>query len=327
MLTKKIEELSMETGKKRNLLTLLIGVVFLLICSASQAAAGPGPLVSVDWLAKNLNKSGIVVLDVRTFPQHEKSHIPGAANAFGPWMTMNDEFVGFMMPEVDRLVDMLRGCGVDDDSFVVVYDQGITAQDTTRSARALWTLHVLGHNKVAILDGGFAAWEQAEKPITKKPTCPNRGDFTAKPMWNKLATLAEVKDKIGSSKVVFVDTRVPEEHFGHEKKSHIKRYGHLPGSRLMPADFFTNAGIDLSPSFLKTTDELRQMAKGVGIPADKNVEIITYSNHGQSAAMGYFVLHDILGYRNVKVYDGSILEAAANKKIPMERYSWGYRTK
>ncbi len=327
MLAKKIEEFSMLINIKRNLLFLSIGVFFLLAFCAVQVWAGPGPLVSTDWLARNMNKPGIVILDVRTFPQHEKSHIPGAANAFGPWMTMNDQFVGFMMPKVQNLVELLRVCGVNGDSFVVVYDQGITAQDTTRSARALWTLHVLGHDKVAILDGGFAAWEQAEKPVTKKPASPKRGNFIARPMWNKLATLADVKSKIGSSWVVFVDTRLPEEHFGHEKKSHIRRYGHFPGSRLMPASFFTNAGIDLSPSFLKKKDELTMMAEGVGIPADKNVEIITYSNHGQSAAMGYFVLHDILGYRNVRVFDGSILEAAADKKTPMERYSWGYKTR
>lgn len=322
------EESNMVTVMKRNLAILFLWGLFLQVPFAGIAAAGAGPLVSVDWLAGHLGKPGVVVLDVRTFPQHEKGHIPGAANAFGPWMTMNSRFVGFMMPRVEDLVDLLRDCGVDNGSLVVVYDQGITARDTTRSARALWTLHVLGHDEVAILDGGFAAWERAEKPVTNKPTSPaRRGDFAARPMWNKLATLPEVKAKVGSPRVVFVDTRLPEEHFGHEKKAHIKRYGHIPGSRLMPADFFTNAGIDLSPSFLKTRKELEQMATGVGIPADKDVEIIAYSNHGQSAAMGYFVLHDILGYRNVKVFDGSMLEAASDGTVPLERNKWGYKTR
>jgi thiosulfate/3-mercaptopyruvate sulfurtransferase len=134
-----------------------------------------------------------------------------------------------------------------------------------------------------------------------------------------------MKSKISSGKVVLVDTRIPEEHFGQEKVSHIKRFGHLPGSRLWPAKYMTNAGVDFAPSFLKDVEELKQMAMGVGIPADKNVEIITYSNQGTSAAMGYFVLHDILGYKNVRIFDGSLLEYAPEKDLPMETNSWGYR--
>ena len=86
----------------------------------------------------------------------------------------------------------------------------------------------------------------------------------------------------------------------------------------------THAGEDFSPSYMRDGKELAAMAKGVGIPADKNVEIITYSNQGMQAALGYYVLHDLLGYRNVKVFDGSILVAAADESVPMERYSWGF---
>jgi thiosulfate/3-mercaptopyruvate sulfurtransferase len=125
--------------------------------------------------------------------------------------------------------------------------------------------------------------------------------------------------------VVFVDNRLPEEDFGHEKKSYIKRFGHLTGSRLWPADFMTNAGIEFSPSFLRDTAELKKMASGIGIPADRNVEIITYSNRGLQAAMGYFVLHDLLGYKNVRVFDGSMLESAADNSVPMETDGWGYK--
>ena len=88
----------------------------------------------------------------------------------------------------------------------------------------------------------------------------------------------------------------------------------------------TNAGVDFAPSYLKDAEELKQMAMGVGIPADKNVEIITYSNQGKSAAMGYFVLHDILGYKNVKIFDESLLEYAPEKDLPIETNSWGYKT-
>jgi len=308
-------------------LAVMLAAVMMLAATAGSALAGSDSLVSIDWLAKNLNKSNVVILAVGDFTHYEKNHIPGAVKAFGPWQTMNDQFVGFMMPKTDDLVSMLRGYGVNNNSKIVVYDEGITAMDTCRSARALWTLHVLGHDDVAILDGGFAAWEQSGKDVTSKATVPtSAGDFTAKMVAGKVASIDEVAKKIGSG-TVFLDNRGTAEFFGHEKKSHIKRYGHLPNARVLPANYMSNAGIELSPAFMKDTNVLAQMVAGAGIPADKNAEIITYSNHGLQAAMGYFVLHDLLGYNNVKIFDGSILEAAPNKKIPLEKFAMGYMKK
>jgi thiosulfate/3-mercaptopyruvate sulfurtransferase len=311
----------------RGKLAAFFSAVILVACSSVEPPAATQKLVSVDWLARNLKAPNVVVLDVRAFTQYERSHIPGAVKAFGPWQSMNDEFVGFMMPKVDELARMLRSYGVNNGSYVIVYDKGLTAQDTAKSARALWTLEALGHSEVAILDGGFEAWKQAEKAVSTKPVIPPTGDFVGNLVKSKLATLSEVKEALRSSRVVFVDDRLPEEDFGHEKKSYIKRYGHLPGSRLWPADFMTSYGIEFSPSLMRNTAELQQMAKGVGIPTDKNVEIITYSNRGIQAAMGYFVLHHLLGYRNVRVFDGSMLEAAADESVPLETNRWGYKKK
>ncbi len=305
----------------------LIGVLLFMFCLPLLAQAAEHSLVSVDWLANNLKKKDLVILDVSEFIHYEKGHIPGAVKAFGPWMTMNREFVGFMMPAEEDLVDMLRGYGVNNDSLVVVYDEGITSKDTARSARALWNLHALGHTKVAILDGGMAAWEQSEKPISTKAAAPLSGDFSGKMHPDKLATLEEVRKKLGSSTVFFVDNRLPEYYFGHEKNAEIRRPGHLPGALLWPAEYMTIAGEDFAPSYFRKTEELGQMARGIHLPEDRDTEIITYSNHGLAAAMGYFVLHDQLGYQNVRIYDGSILEAAEVKAVPMVVNTWGWEKK
>ncbi len=301
-----------------------IGVLLFMFCLPGLATAAQSSLVSVDWLAKNLNKKDMVILDVSEFIHYEKGHVPGAVKAFGPWMSMNREFVGFMMPPEADLVDMIQGYGVSNDSFVVVYDEGITSKDTAKSARALWTLHALGLNNVAILDGGMAAWEQTEKPVSTKAAAPLGGDFTGKMVTAKVATLADVKKKIGSSKVYFVDNRIADQYFGHEKNSEISRSGHIPGALLWPQSFMTIAGVDFAPSYFRDKEDLQKMAKGIHLPADKNIEVITYSNHGLAAAMGYFVLHDLLGYKNVKIFDGSILEAAAADDVPMVVNRWGW---
>ena len=308
-------------------LAAFFAVLMFISCASLAVAAGPQKLVSVEWLSRNLKTPDVVILDVGAFTQYERGHIPGAVKAFGPWQTMNDEYVGFMMPKVKELVRMLRSYGVNNNSYVIFYDEGVTAQDTAKSARALWTLEALGHDKVAILDGGFAAWKQARQAVSSKPVVPWAGNFRGRLVKSRLATVSEVKKAVHSPGVVIVDNRLPDEDFGHEKKSYVKRFGHLPGSRLWPADFMTNAGMEFSPSFMRDSAELEQMAKGVGIPEDKKVEIITYSNKGIQAAMGYFVLHDLLGYKNVKLFDGSILQAAADRSMPMETDSWGYKKK
>lgn len=307
--------------------TSFLGVLLFMFFLPGLVAAAERSLVSVDWLEKNLNKKDLVILDVSEFIHYEKGHIPGAVKAFGPWMTMNREFVGFMMPDEADLVDMIRSYGVDNTSFVVIYDEGITSKDTAKSARALWTLHTLGHDNAAILNGGMAAWIQTEKSVSTTAAAPLTGDFTAKLRPEKVATLAEVKKKIGSNKVVFVDNRIAEHYFGHEKNSEISRAGHIPGALLWPESFMTIAGVDFAPSYFRETEELAQMAKGVHLPSDKNAEIITYSNHGLAAAMGYYVLHDILGYKNVKIFDGSILEASAAEDVPMAVNRWAWNRK
>jgi thiosulfate/3-mercaptopyruvate sulfurtransferase len=295
-----------------------------MLCLPGLASAAESTLVSVDWLAKNLQLKNLIILDTSEFIHYEKKHIPGAIKGFGPWMTMNREFVGFMIPEEADLVDMIRGYGIDDDSFVVVYDEGVTSADTAKSARALWTLHALGHDKVAILNGGMAAWEQDEQPVSTEAVAPLTGNFSGKLVLAKVAILAEVQKKIGSSNVYFVDNRIPEQYFGHEKKSEISRSGHLPGALLWPESYMTIAGVDFAPSYFREAKELQLMAKGIHLPVDKDVEIITYSNHGLAAATGYYVLHDILGYKNVKVFDGSILEVSEVEDVPMIVNRWGW---
>ncbi len=301
-----------------------IGVLLFMFCLPGLVLAAQSSLVSVDWLAKNLNKKDMVILDVSEFIHYEKRHVPGAVKAFGPWMSMNREFVGFMMPPVTDLVDMIQGYGVNNNSFVIVYDEGVTPKDTAKSARALWTLHTLGFDNVAILNGGMAAWEQTEKPTSTDAATPLRGDFSGKLVANKVTTLNDVKKKIGSSKVYFVDNRIADHYFGHEKNSEIKRAGHIPGALLWPQSFMTIAGVDFAPSYFRDKKDLQKMAKGIHLPSDKNVEIITYSNHGLAAAMGYFVLHDVLGYKNVKIFDGSIIEASAVDDFPMVVNRWGW---
>jgi thiosulfate/3-mercaptopyruvate sulfurtransferase len=184
----------------------------------------------------------------------------------------------------------------------------------------------MGHENVSYLDGGFTKWTFEGRIIDKKKPTPQPGNFTAKPDTGKVATLKDVIANLKTKEAIFLDDRSALQHFGISKRPDVVRYGHIPGSINFPVDFMTNAGINRAPATIKSVKELEAMAEGVGLPRDRNRKIIVYCNSAQQAGMGYFVLHDIMGYRNVKTYDGSMLEYAQEKKLPLVRFAWGFAT-
>jgi thiosulfate/3-mercaptopyruvate sulfurtransferase len=134
--------------------------------------------------------------------------------------------------------------------------------------------------------------------------------------------MQEVTANLKSKEWLLVDDRNALQYFGSTKNPNALRFGHLPGALSFPAAFMTNAGANRAPATLRSKEELMTMARGVGIPADRKTKIITYCNSGQQAGMAYFVLHDLLGYKNVKVYDGSILEYSQAEDMPLVKYTW-----
>ncbi|NDY41390.1 sulfurtransferase [Dissulfurirhabdus thermomarina] len=309
---------------KTTIHALIAAACAAVFLSCAGPAPAHDPLVTAQWLAKHREDRGVVVLDVRTFSRYGQGHIPGAVQAFGPWQTMDERFRGFMMPPVGELAARLRSYGVRNDAFVVIYDQGVTAEDTARSARVLWTLETLGHGKAALLDGGFEAWRQAGLPVTKRPAVPEPGDFVPAVAADRRIGLDEVKARLRSGTAVFVDLRDMDAYIGHEKKAHVARYGHLRGAIPMPAAYLTLGGQAFSPSVFRPREELQAIARGIGLPEDRSAEIVVYSDHGLRAALGYFVLRDLLGYRRVRLYDGSVLEVASDTAVPMAVNGFGF---
>jgi thiosulfate/3-mercaptopyruvate sulfurtransferase len=316
---------------KRNLMQSIIIALLLaasgLISVPATATAGTDRLVSTEWLAGNLDAPGIVIIDVRTEANYDFGHLPGAVSlAYSGWEPYNRETRCQMMPSAADITSMLRSLGVNQSSHVIIYDAGNTALDATAGGAAVWIMESMGHENVSYLDGGFTKWTFEGRIIDKKKPVPQPGDFIAKPDKTKVATLKDVIANLKSKKAIFLDDRSSVQHFGISKRPDVVRYGHIPGSLNFPVDFMTNAGINRAPATIKSVKELDAMAEGVGLPADRNTEIIVYCNSAQQAGMGYFILRDIMGYRNVKTYDGSMLEYAQDKKLPLIRFAWGFVT-
>jgi thiosulfate/3-mercaptopyruvate sulfurtransferase len=313
----------------RNVLQSVIIALFVSTTAFASVpeAAGADRLVNTEWLAQNRNAPDMVIIDVRTEANYDFGHLPGAVSLAYAKLKPYDEKAGIqkMAPPTD-LTDILRSLGVNRSSHVVIYDHGNTTSDATEGASAIWILEAMGHENVSYLDGGFTKWTFEGRIIDKTKPVPKTGDFTARLDANKVATLNDVIANLKTKEAIFVDNRTAVQHFGVSKRDDIVRYGHIPGSFSFPVDYLTNAGANRAPATIKNRKQLEAMAEGVGLPKDKDRKIIVYCNSAQWAGMGYFVLHDIMGYKNVKAYDGSMLEYAQEKKLPLVRFSWGFVT-
>jgi thiosulfate/3-mercaptopyruvate sulfurtransferase len=299
---------------------LLAGLAFV-----PQAASRTlPPLVETAWLNNNLSTKNLVLIDVRTAANYGVGHLPGAVNIpYTQWNAANDERNCQALPEAAVFTTIMRNKGISAHNQIIIYDHANTTGDATKGAYAVWSLEAMGHKDVSYLNGGFTKWTFEGRIIDNIVPTPQPGNFTAQPAADKIATLAYVKSHIGSQQVQFVDARNSNQFFGAEKRADVARYGHIKGAINLPAPFINNAGINRAPAILMPHEKLAEIAAGMGLPKDKNRELIVYCNTGQYAALDYLVLHDILGYQRVRLYDGSMLEYAVQYELPLNRYSWG----
>ncbi|NDY41389.1 sulfurtransferase [Dissulfurirhabdus thermomarina] len=305
------------------------GVIGWLVCLAmglapGAAAGGAPPLVDTAWLAGHLGRKGLVVMDVRTEANYAFAHIPGAVSVpYGEMEPPGDEGELLMVPE-GELTDLLQEAGVNRDSHVVVYAHGNTVSDASKAGAVYWILKANGLERVSMLNGGFTKWTFEGRKVVKDEPAPRRGDFVARRDPRAIAGLDDVRRAIADPRTFLVDARNPDQHFGHTKRADVACYGHIPSSVSLPAAYLTNAGRNRAPATLKDEAVLEALARGVGLPADKGAGIIVYCNTAQFAGIDYLVLHDVLGYENVRVYDGSMLEYCRRRgDLPLERFSWG----
>jgi len=306
------------------LIFLLVPALAGLMAPTPAVSAGAvPPIVTTEWLQKNLNTKGVVVIDVRTEANYGFAHIPGAISSpYLQFEPMDTDRQCQLMPTPEQFTEMMRQLGVNNSSRVIIYDHGNTESDATKGGASVWIMESMGHDRVSYLDGGFTKWTFEGRVVDNKKPTPKAGDFQARHDPAKVATMQEVTDNLKSGAWLLVDDRNALQYFGTTKHANALRFGHLPRALSFPAAFMTNAGANRAPATLRSKEELAAMARGVGIPEDRQTKIITYCNSGQQAGMAYFVLHDLLGYEKVKVYDGSILEYSAAEDLPLIKYTW-----
>ena len=291
--------------------------------AVAGALAGPAlaetatPLVSPAWLKERLGSPEIVVVDVRSSidgggaDAYARGHIPGAVHSdydkAGWRVTRNG--IPFMLPTPSELEKLIGELGVDEDSHVVVTPAGVSPLDFGAAARIYWTLKAAGLAKVSILDGGFASWQaDSANPIERGVNKPLPKIFTAAINHDLIAESSEVEQVGRSVKATLIDARPASFYLGKEKAPAARAYGHIPGALSLDNEKF----YDAAANRLKSPAELAALA--AEIPAGP---VVTYCNTGHWAATDWFVLSEILGRKDVKLYYGSMVDWTANVSRPL----------
>ena len=299
------------------------GLALALACAAPAAAADTQPLVTPVWLNSHRAELGLVVLDIRsaidgsTPETFAKGHIPGAVHSDydkGGWRVTRNN-VPFMVPTTAELEKLIGELGIDESSHVVIVPAGVDVLDFGSAARIYWTLKYAGVGDVSILDGGLAAWKATGYALETGTRTPSPTIFTAK-IDNSILALAPDVEKIqqngGAS---LVDARPVSFFLGKEKAPASAAYGHIPGALDVDSAKF----YDPATNRLKPKQQLAAIANEIPEGA-----VVTYCNTGHWAATDWFVLHELLGRSNARLYAGSMVEwtSKASRPIESSRTKW-----
>jgi thiosulfate/3-mercaptopyruvate sulfurtransferase len=279
--------------------------------TAEQTQIPAGALVSADWVQQHLNDSSVrlVEVDVDT-NAYNQGHISGAIG--WDWKQDLQRHPVRDIPSKKEWEALLSRSGISNDTTVILYGDN----NNWFAAFAYWLFKLYGHDNVRLLDGGRKKWLDDGRETTNDVPTPEQTSYTAK---DPDLSLRAVRDQVASAlgKSSLVDVRSPGEYSGqllapeNLPQEGAQRGGHIPGAANVP--WATAVAED---GTFKPADQLKEIYGSKGIAG--NTEVIAYCRIGERSAHTWFVLHEILGYENVRNYDGSWTEWGSLIGAPIE---------
>ena len=271
-------------------------------------------LVTTDWLAGHLGDEGLVVAEVDENPDlYDESHIPGAVKLH--WRDDLQDPVERDVVDKQTFEELLGGLGIGNSTTVVLYGD----KNNWFAAYAYWYLKVYGHGDVRILDGGRQKWIDEGRELTTDVPSPTPVAYTAQERDESIrAYRDQVREWVEGESVSLVDVRSPGEFAGdliappgYEQEG-AQRAGHIPTAVSVP-----RASAVRDDGTFKTAEELRALYGGKGLTEDRPVT--AYCRIGERSAHTWFVLRELLGYDDVRNYDGSWTEWGNLVDVPIEK--------
>jgi thiosulfate/3-mercaptopyruvate sulfurtransferase len=274
----------------------------------------PEYLVETDWVAEHLDDPTVRIIESdEDALLYDIKHIPGAVRM--DWFTTLQHPVRRDFLTKEQFEQVCERSGIANDTTLVFYGD----KSNWFACYALWIFEYYGHKKLKIMNGGRAKWEQEGRPLTKEVPVYQPTEYTAsEPDKSIRAFREQVFAQIEAGKPL-VDVRSPQEYSGemlsmpNYPQEGAQRGGHIPGAVSIP----WSKAVNEADSTFKSPEELRSLYEEKDITPDD--EIIAYCRIGERSSHTWFVLKYLLGYPNVKNYDGSWTEWGNLVDAPIEK--------
>jgi thiosulfate/3-mercaptopyruvate sulfurtransferase len=278
------------------------------------AATIPDVLVSTDWVAQHLNDPSIriVEVDVDT-AAYDQGHVPNAL-AWNWTTELCDTLVRDIIPPA-KFEALMAKSGIGNGTTVILYGDN----NNWFAAWAVWQMKVYGHQDVRIMNGGRKKWLAEGRELSSQPpaSIATASYRASAPDLSLRAFLPEVQEAVKSGRAALIDVRSPAEFTGEilappGLPETCQRGGHIPGAKSIPWGKACN-----EDGTFKSPDDLRKLYGGAGVTPDRPV--IAYCRIGERSSHTWFVLKHLLGYPDVKNYDGSWTEWGNLVGAPVEK--------
>lgn len=283
---------------------------------SQRGYASPDVLVSTDWVQQNLNSPNIRFVESNEDPLlYRSGHIPGAVEV--DWVRDLNDPLRRDYIDKGRFESLMSSVGATPDTTIVLYGD----KNNWWAAYATWVFHLFGHTKTKIMDGGRLKWEEEKRPMTKDAPKIPPTQYEAKTRDDR--RIRAFRDNVLEhiqSKRPLIDVRSPEEYRG--EKLHMENYpnegalrgGHIPGAKNVP----WGRAINQTDHTFLPAKELRAIYENeAGLKP--NDDVVVYCRIGERSSHTWFVLTKLLGYDQVRNYDGSWTEWGNLVNVPIER--------
>ena len=303
------------------LLSFAAAAALALATFASVAEAQQGPLVTAEWVEKNLNNPNVRVVEVSVEPGlFERGHVPGAQNIV--WHTDLVDTVKRDIASQEKFQALVRKLGIDKDTTVVLYGDN----NNWFAAWGAWVFSIYGLDNVKLLDGGRKKWELDKRPLSNRLASVKPSQITlGEPNTKLRARIADVLDVVHKrTDNALVDIRSADEYSGKifsppGSQELAVRAGHIPGA----ANVTWSRAVNPQDGTILPVDQLKKLYADAGIDGSK--PIIVYCRIGERSSHTWFLLSKILGY-DVRNYDGSWTEygnSVGNPIVNVAGTVWG----
>jgi len=288
--------------------------IVMMLALAAPAAGAESPyerdlLINTDELGALQKQPNVALLDGEAPATYQRGHIPGAVNLpIALFTNLESRRKNGYPVTVADAEKLLGEAGIDNDTLVVIYDNG-----DGKAAAGLWfALDFFDHKKMKIINGGFRKWVKEGRTATQDMPVVTKKKYTARAQPEKVVTLKWMKKNMRKKNVAIIDTRSLNEYIGQVVPEGASRGGHIPGARHLE---WSKLSGDLE-SF-KSADEMRKILGKNGIT--KDTQVVTYCNSGIGRSSYLSLALELAGYDKVKEYTGSWEEWSGDPRLPIQK--------